>query len=98
LIYPGDKGEFTLHHPESHPNPDQTTVRVYNRNPLTIEFSGKHEPHLLRVAAVEKPATVVLDGKALAEGEAWWYDAANRKITIRTHTYAQGKFEIYGSH
>jgi alpha-D-xyloside xylohydrolase len=49
LIYPQGKNSFTLYHPETHPKPERTTVTVDLGAVLRIEFSGKKQPHLLRI-------------------------------------------------
>ena len=94
LVYPSGRSEFTLWHPESHPKPEPTTVKVDAASSLQIEFSGKHEPHLLRIFTKEKPSNITLDGKELAEGVAWSFDAKNQRLIIKTRDYAEGKYLI----
>ncbi len=94
LVYPNGNSRFTLWHPETHPQPEQTTLRVDSGASLKLEFTGKHEPHILRIFSRNKPTRVVLDGAELAEGEAWQFDAARRRLIIRTRDYAQGSYEI----
>ena len=94
LIYPRGKNEFTLWHPETHPAPDTTTVKVDSGESLRFEFSGKREPHILRIAASEKPVAVALDGKELPEGEAWWFEPQAAKLIIKTRDYTEGRYEI----
>jgi len=94
LIYPKGRSEFTLWHPESHPKPEATTVKVDSGPALKIEFSGKHAPHILRILANEKPASISLDDKNLPEGHAWRFEADSRRIIIKTRDYAQGTYLI----
>jgi alpha-D-xyloside xylohydrolase len=94
LVYPEGKSQFTLWHPESHPKPEKTTLVVDSGPTLKIEFSGKHEPHILRILARSRPARVVLDGADLAEGDSWQFDAAHQRLIIKTHDYTQGRYEI----
>lgn len=94
LIYPNGKGEFTLWHPETHPKPEATTVKVDSGLSLKIEFSGKHAPHILRIFAKEKPASITLDGQVLLEGDSWKFDAEARRIIIKTRDYAEGKYAV----
>jgi alpha-glucosidase (family GH31 glycosyl hydrolase) len=94
LIYPNARNEFTLWHPEGHPTPEATTVKVDSDQSLKIEFTGKHAPHILRIFAKEKPASITLDGQVLPEGTAWKFDPAARRIIIRTRNYAQGRYLI----
>jgi len=94
LIYPNGKTQFTLWHPESHPKPEQTTVAVDAGSTLKIEFSGKAEPHLLRIFSTTKPVRVTLAGKDLSEGDAWHFDAAQDRLIIKTRDYTDGHYEI----
>jgi alpha-glucosidase (family GH31 glycosyl hydrolase) len=94
LIYPGGKSEFTLWHPESHPNPESTTVKVDSGLSLKIEFSGKREPHLLRIFSAARPSRITLDGKDLLEGTAWTFDAQNQRLIIKTRDFSVGAYLI----
>ena len=94
LIYPNGRSEFTLWHPESHPKPEATTVKVDSGPAIKIEFSGKHAPHILRIVSNKKPAVISLDGENLPEGDAWRFEADSRRIIIKTRNYAQGTYLI----
>jgi alpha-D-xyloside xylohydrolase len=94
LVYPSDKSEFTLWHPESHPKPEATTVKVDANQLLSIELSGKHRPHIFLIHMEQRPAGVTLDGEELREGEAWHFDALTRRLLITTREYAQGRYVI----
>ncbi|MBI5768717.1 MAG: glycoside hydrolase family 31 protein [Verrucomicrobia bacterium] len=96
LIYPRGKNAFTLWHPETHPRPESTTVTVDAGAALTIRFVGRKQPHLLRIAAARKPGRVALDGRELAEGDAWRYEAKERRLVITTRDYAGGDYRIEG--
>lgn len=94
LIYPNGQNEFTLSHPETHPRPEDTTVKVNPGKPLTIEFSGKHQPHILRIHSAQKPSAITLDGKNLIEAVAWRFDASAQRLLIKTRDYAHGTYVI----
>jgi alpha-D-xyloside xylohydrolase len=94
LIYPNGHSEFTLWHPETHPEPEATIVKVNSGPPLKIELSGKQTPHILRIAALKKPSTISLDGKDLSEDDAWKYDAETGHIIIKTSDYDPGTYLI----
>jgi alpha-D-xyloside xylohydrolase len=94
LIEPGASGRFTLWHPESHPQPESTTVTMEAGPTLRITFAGKHEPHLLRVRAEAAPRSVRRDGKLLGAGGDWRYDGAQQALVIRTREYERGEYEI----
>ena len=94
LIYPQGDSQFTLHHPESHPNPEKTTLKVRNGKTLAIEFSGKHEPHILRILARQKPARITLDGMDLPES-AWTFDPQHQRLVIKTTAYTEGNYLIF---
>ncbi len=100
LLYPKGKSEFTLFHPETHPKPEQTKVKVDSGESLKIEFTGKHEPHILRIFAKQKPSAVTLDNKKLPEATtgdgngAWSYDAQQEHLVIKTRDYVEGVYLI----
>jgi alpha-D-xyloside xylohydrolase len=94
LIYPVGRNQFTLFHPETHPKAEQTTVSVDSRDSLHIEFSGKHEPHILRIHLRQKPSQIILDGKSLDEGALWNFDVGQQRLIIKTREYADGKYTI----
>ena len=96
LIYPAGRSEFTLWHPETHPQPETTTVKVEAGERLRIEFSGKKEPHILRIHSPRKPAGITLDGQELAEGAAWIFNAPQQRIVITTRDYNAGTYLISG--
>lgn len=94
LIYPNGKNEFTLFHPETHPQPETTTVKVESGKSLRIEFSGKKEPHILRILAKEKPTGVSLDGEALHEGDSWRFNEKDHRLIVTTRVYQRGTYVI----
>ncbi len=94
LIYPNQKSEFTLWHPESHPKPESTTVSVDSDKSLKIRVTGKRQPHILRVFTRNKPANVTLDGQILLEGDAWKFEAADHRLIIKTRDYKEGSYLV----
>lgn len=94
LIYPNGTNEFTLWHPETHPKPEATKVKVESGASLKIEFSGKATPHILRIFAPHKPARITLDGIDLPEGVGWRFNEIARRIIVTTRNYAQGTYVI----
>ncbi|MSU49986.1 MAG: hypothetical protein EXS37_13025 [Opitutus sp.] len=96
LIYPRGRNSFTLHHPETHPKPGQTTVIVDAGDQLRINFSGEKQAHLLRILAKVKPASVTLDGKAVREGDGWRFEANDHRLIITTRDYVHGAYVISG--
>ena len=83
LVNPGADGRFILWHPETHPEPESTTVAMTGGDPLRIKFSGRREPHLLRVIAGQRPRSVVLDGRELTEGAEWTFDQTRGALIIQ---------------
>ena len=61
---------------------------------LRLEFSGTHQPHILRIHAPQKPAGITLDGESLAEGAAWSYEPGAQRLILRTRTYRTGQYSI----
>lgn len=94
LIYPKGQSEFTLWHPETHPKPEATTVKVDSGPALKIEFSGKRASHILRIFAREKPAGITLGGNALPEGQAWKFVVKEQRLIIKTRDYTNGTYLI----
>lgn len=95
LMYPAGEGAFTLWHPDTHPNPEATTVRVRSGDAaLQIEFSGRHTPHILRIHAARRPAAVRLDGQPLREGEEWTFDSGAERLVIRRHDAPAARYEV----
>ncbi len=97
MIYPRGKSEFTLWHPETHPQPEPTTLKVEEGPPLRVRFEGKQSPHLLRILSREKPASVRRNGQTLPEGEAWSHDPARRRLIIKTADDIGGEYVISAS-
>ncbi len=94
LVYPDGRRQFTLWHPESHPQPESTTLTVECGPSLKLNFSGKHQPHILRMFLQSKPKRVVLDGTEIREGEGWQFDAARHRLIIKTSAYREGSYEV----
>src|SRR5262249_10783497 len=95
LVYPDGKREFTLWHPESHPEPESTTLKVEYGSSLEAEFTGRHQPHILRNLMRDKPTRILLDGSELIEGDSWHFDRPHSRLIIRTRDYVHGKYEIF---
>ncbi len=92
LIYPYGKNTFDVHHTDKS---GITKVNVDASDAsTTIALEGIKKPHILRVKRAEKPASVVLDGKNLAEGVDWTYDAQKHVVIIRTREYGEGRYTI----
>jgi alpha-glucosidase (family GH31 glycosyl hydrolase) len=93
LIYPSGESHFTLFHPESHPNPEPTTVTVVAGKAVRIEFSGRKDPHILRIFATKAASKITLDGQELP-ASAWMFDQPHDRLVIKTRDYAEGKYLI----
>ena len=61
---------------------------------LRVYLDGTPAKHILRARLDKKPASVTLDGAALAEGTQWRYDEATHRLIVRTDTYTQGKYVV----
>lgn len=51
-------------------------------------------PALLRIHRATEPREVLLDGKPLAKGEQWRYDASAQRLIIRTRSYFDGEYAV----
>ncbi|MFM8617816.1 MAG: hypothetical protein ACKOE8_03685, partial [Opitutaceae bacterium] len=94
LVNPDADGRFTLWHPETHPDPQATTVTMRAGDTLRIAFAGRAERHLLRVITARAPRRVICDGRELAEGAGWNFDAARGALVIRSPDAKSAKYEI----
>lgn len=95
LIYPAGENAFTLWHPDTHPNPEATTVRVASGDEaLRIELSGRQTPHILRIHAPRRPKAVRLDAQPLLEGGDWRFDPAAERLVIRRSIPAAARYEV----
>lgn len=62
--------------------------------PLAVTLEGTPKPHLLRILRDAKPAAVLRDGVALAEGADWTYDADSRRLIVRSPAVGSGKYVV----
>lgn len=90
-IWPHGTNEFTARQTDGS---GATTVRVEDGDGLRIAVTGVPRPHLLRIRRETKPDAVMLDGRPLAEGPDWHYDAATARVWIRNRGNAGGRYEI----
>lgn len=91
LIYPDEKNEFTVHHPDKS---GSTTLRVNNQSDkVEISLDGVKKPHILRIHMPNAPRTIELDGIVLAEN--CYFDPQTEKLTIKTSNYQEGHYTIY---
>jgi alpha-glucosidase (family GH31 glycosyl hydrolase) len=92
LIYPRDKGEYTLFHN----SPDRSTALSYVKKTaqLEIHLSGAHSPHILRILLPSAPREVLLDGVVLVQGKQWQYDVDKQIVLIKTTAYENGRYTL----
>jgi alpha-D-xyloside xylohydrolase len=94
LIHPGGTNRFTLWHPETHPDPQSTTLTMdATATRLRLTFSGRPAAHRLRILSPHPPARVSGGGRELG-GEAWNYDARRRLVLVQVGKDAPSWFEI----
>ena len=61
---------------------------------LTLQLSGVHKPHILRIHMIFPPLKVQRDMKTLEENVDWTYDRERAKLIIRTDEYEDGKYTV----
>lgn len=89
LIYPDKSNEFSIY---STDNQEETSVRTtVDDQKLSIIFSGKKMPHILRVHLSDVPQQVLLDGMLLSD---YLYDEKLHKLVIKTEVYQGGVYTI----
>lgn len=91
LVYPYKNSEFEVVYPDGS---GRTKLESRLSTQLTLQFSGAHKPHILRIHMINPPLKVQLDLKSLEENVAWTYDRDRAKLVIRTREYADGKYTI----
>lgn len=91
LVYPAGNTEFEMVHADGS---GKTRLESRMSSQLTLQISGVHKPHILRVHMIFPPLKVQLDMKALEEGLDWTYDRDRAKLIIRTKDYAEGKYVV----
>lgn len=90
-LFPHGSSSFTVHHTD---NSGQMEVRVDDYPELTITVGGTVKPHILRILAPHKPASVTLDLKQLAEGPEWQYDAKKQVLTVRSRIFSPCQYVV----
>lgn len=92
LVYPDERpSHFTVYDEQ---NQQPTTLRAEaGPTELKLQFSGRRQPHILRIHLAQPPAFVSLDGRRLP-AQAWQYNAQSQKLLIRTPAYSQGHYLI----
>lgn len=92
LIYPDQQSDFSIY---STDHQEKTKLSVDQQgDALHIDFSGKKQPHILRIHASNPPASVSLDGKVLEVGKDFHFNKAANKLIIRTSLYEGGSYLI----
>jgi alpha-glucosidase (family GH31 glycosyl hydrolase) len=92
LIYPQEKSEFTIHHPDKS---GSTKVEVQGRaDEVIISLWGIHKPHILNIHLDKQPEKVELDGTVLQESSQYSYDEKRGKLIIRVDKYEEGRYRI----
>ena len=91
LVYPAKNTEFEVVHPDGS---GKTKLESKLSTQLSLQLSGVHKPHVLRVHMIFPPLKVTLDMKVLEENKAWTYDRERAKLIIRTDEYTDGKYII----
>jgi alpha-glucosidase (family GH31 glycosyl hydrolase) len=90
-IYPKGENKFAVQHVD---NSGTLDVAVKEGAPLEITLDGVGKPHLLRVYSEKKPLSVQRGGAALAEGTDWEYNAAQKRLIVRSKTIGTGKYSV----
>lgn len=90
-LYPHGESRFTVHHTD---NTGELSVTMVQNQAVTVKLEGVAKPHLLRIFDDSKPGSVMRDGLPLAEGSDWSYDAADRRVIIKTPAAVNGEYTI----
>jgi alpha-glucosidase (family GH31 glycosyl hydrolase) len=90
-VYPAGTSQLTVHHPD---RSGSTHVRVTAGPPLTVSLTGVRKPHILRILTPTEPKEIKLDGTTLTQGPEWSYDAATKRLIVRTKSYERGEYTV----
>jgi alpha-D-xyloside xylohydrolase len=92
LIYPENKSEFTVHHPDKS---GSTTIIVENSSDnIGISMSGLSKSHILNINMNQRPKKVELDGIVLSDSVNYHFDQLKNKLIIKTTQYSKGQYLI----
>ncbi len=91
LVYPSKNTEFEMVHPDKS---GRTKLESRMSTSLTLQLSGVHKPHILRIHMIFPPLKVQRDMKTLEENVDWTYDRERAKLIIRTDEYEDGKYTV----
>lgn len=94
-VWPGGTNQFTVRHPDGH---GTTTLRVEDGEMLTLTLSGRNVPHTLRIRLATQPNSIVLDGRGLAQGVDWRYDAGTRQLWIHPNAAVGRHYIVHRPH
>lgn len=93
LIYPNQQSEFSTYSTDQQ---EETKLSVEQQaDALHIDFSGKKQPHILRIHAYNPPESVSFDGKVLEAGKDFHFNPVANKLIIRTAHYERGSYLIH---
>lgn len=92
LIYPSDKSEFTVSHPDKSGN---TSVQVESSSTeIQVSLSGQHKAHILAIHLDKKPTSVKLDDALLLDSLNYSFDEKRQRLNIKTENYQSGKYAV----
>ncbi|OIN56739.1 TIM-barrel domain-containing protein [Arsenicibacter rosenii] len=92
LVYPKGNTAFTTYDTKTQ---EPLSLAVGQQgNTIRIQFTGKKQPHILRIHLDKPPVKLICDGHLLRNDE-YQYLSAQKKLIIKTRTYAQGSYKIF---
>lgn len=89
LIYPDISNQFSIYDTETQLETKLKLDRTASS--VSLQFSGKKVPHILRIHLEQRPTQVLLDGQDIP---AYQYDEVRQKLIITTRTYEDGRYQI----
>ena len=76
------------------PSDSRAPAQVSRRSLLAASTAALGLAGTRAAQAEQKPLTVSLDGRALAEGDAWSFDPKAERLIIKTRAYADGSYAV----
>ncbi|MEZ4849269.1 MAG: glycoside hydrolase family 31 protein [Bacteroidia bacterium] len=92
LLYPEGEQSFSIFDQKDQ---EETKLEFKDgEDKLQISFSGKLEPHILRIHLEQTPKQILIDDSPPAADVEIMYESASRKLIIKNRNYMGGSYDI----
>ncbi|MCB0838944.1 MAG: hypothetical protein KDD99_19860, partial [Bacteroidetes bacterium] len=92
LLYPEGEQSFSIFDQKDQ---EETKLEFKDgEDKLQISFSGKLEPHILRIHLEQTPKQILIDDSPPAADVEIMYESASKKLIIKNRNYMGGSYDI----